>query len=291
MGVAFAATGMKKPVSFKTPVDTFTTAKCGQPFCADLRCDEPFVGLAYTLSQHRLRPDVPKDALRQLIKNAMVGIRSDPRNADALTMGENKIRCHKQGHALTDLYLFGTNHALPVIESVSMVDMQTGEINDVHSMFGLVVKKSVSSTIQTVAHSAADRMAVLEAAKQRAEWDLHTLKGAHPFFTETKKEHIKSIDDTIKGMLNESKFEYVPELKKKHGARVKLSDLLQIGISNGVIDPENDFVVVYACRVPDERVLFPVRSPRGSDSEGSVGGTRSNKKQKCKQRHRTKRRN
>ena len=120
---------------------------------------------------------------------------------------------------------------------------------------------------------------------------MHTLKGAHPFFTETKKEHIKSIDDTIKGMLNESKFEYVPELKKKHGARVKLSDLLQIGISNGVIDPENDFVVVYACRVPDERVLFPVRSPRGSDSEGSVGGTRSNKKQKCKQRHRTKRRN
>jgi len=291
MGVAFAATGMKKPVSFKTPVDTFTTAKCGQPFCADLRCDEPFVGLAYTLSQHRLRPDVPKDALRQLIKNTMVGIRSDPRNADALTMGENKIRCHKQGHALTDLYLFGTNHALPVIESVSMVDMQTGEINDVHSMFGLVVKKSVSSTIQTVAHSAPDRMAVLQAAKQRAEWDLHTLKGAHPFFTETKKEHIKSIDDTIKGMFNESKFEYVPELKKKHGARVKLSDLLQIGISNGVIDPENDFVVVYACRVPDERVLFPVRSPRGSDSEGSVGGTRSNKKQKCKQRHRTKRRN
>jgi ribosomal protein L31 len=291
LGVAFAAMGaLKKPVSFKAPVDTFTTAKCGQPFCADLRCDEPFVGLAYTLSQHHLRPDVAKDEVRELIQTAMTGIRSDPRHADALTLGENKIRCHKQGHALTDLYLFGQNHALPVIESVTMVDMQTGEINDVHSRFGLVVKKSVSSTRQTVAHGAADRMAVLQAAKQRAELQLDTLQDAHPFFTETKKEHIKAIEDTIEGMLKESKFEYAPELKAKHGDRVKLSDLLQIGISNGVIDPENDFVVVYACRVPDERVLFPVRSPRGSDSEGSVGGTRSNKKQKCKgnQRHKRK---
>jgi ribosomal protein L31 len=254
------------------------------------------VGLVYTLSQHHLRPDVAKDAtnskneVRQLIQTAMTGIRSDPRHADALTLGENKIRCHKQGHALTDLYLFGPNHALPVIESVTMVDMETGEIRDAHEMFGLVVKKLVSSTRQTVAHGAADRMAVLQTAKQRAELQLDTLQGAHPFFTETKKEHIKAIEDTIEGMLKESKFEYAPELKAKHGDRVKLSDLLQIGISNGVIDPENDFVVVYACRVPDERVLFPVRSPRGSDSEGSVGGTRSNKKQKCKgnQRHKRK---
>ena len=290
LGVAFAAMGaLKKPVSFKAPVDTFTTAKCGQPFCADLRCDEPFVGLAYTLSQHPLPSNVSKDAVRQFIQTAMTGIRSDPRHADALTMCENKIRCHKQGHALTDLYLFGTNHALPVIESVTMVDMETGEIRDAHEMFGLVVKKSVSSR-QTVAHGAADRMAVLQTAKQRAELQLDTLQGAHPFFTETKKEHIKAIEDTIEDMLKESKFEYAPKLKAKHGDRVKLSDLLQIGISNGVIDPENDFVVVYACRVPDERVLFPVRSPRGSDSEGSVGGTRSNKKQKCKgnQRHKRK---
>ena len=287
-GVAFAVMGaLKKPDSFKAPVDTFTTAKCGQPFCADLRCDEPFVGLAYTLSQHRLQPDVPKDAVRQLIENAMIGIRSDPRHADALTIGENKIRCHKKGHKIADLYLFGPNHALPVIESVTMVDMQTGEINDVHSRLGLVVKKSVSSTRQTVTHGAADRIAVLEAAKTTAELQLDTLQGAHPFFIETKKEHIKAIDDTIAGILKESKFEYAPELKAKHGDRVKLSDLLKIGISNGVIDPENDFVVVYACRVPDERVLGVMRSPRGSDSEGSVGGGFKTHKHKAKK-HRCK---
>ena len=290
LGVAFAAMGaLKKPDSFESPVDTFTTAKCGYPFCADLRCDAPYVGLVHKLSQLHLPPHVPKNKVREIIKRTMCEIRCEPRHADALTRAENKIRCHKKGSPITELFLFGPSHELPIIESVTMVDMETGEIRDAHEMFGLVVKKSVSSR-QTVAHGAADRMAVLQTAKQRAELQLDTLQGAHPFFTETKKEHIKAIEDTIEDMLKESKFEYAPKLKAKHGDRVKLSDLLQIGISNGVIDPENDFVVVYACRVPDERVLFPVRSPRGSDSEGSVGGTRSNKKQKCKgnQRHKRK---
>jgi hypothetical protein len=280
----------KKPASFKAPVDTFTTAKCGHPFCADLRCDEPFVGLVYTLSQHRLPPDVPKAAVRQLIQDAMTGIRSDPRHADALTMGENKIRCHKKGHLITDLFLFGPNHALPVIESVSMVDMETGEIQDVHSMFGLVEKQSVSSTRQAIHTSAHDRMAVLHAAKSRAEYELQTLQHANPFYFKTKQSHIKTIDDTMNDMLNESKFEYSPELKKKYGARVKLSDLLKTGISAGLINPVTDFVVVYACRVPDERVPpGAIHSPRGSDSDRSVGGTRSKKCNRHGHRHRTKR--
>ena len=271
--LAVMGTKIKKPVSFRAPVDTFTTAKCGYPFCADLRCDEPFVGLVYTLSQFRLPSDiVPKDAVRQIIQRAMTDIRSDPRHADALTMGENKIRCHKTGHLITDLFLFGPNHAVPVIESVSMVDMETGEIRDVHGRFGLVEKQSVSSTRQAAAHRAADRMAVLHAAKSRAEYDLQTLQHADPFYSKTKQAHIKTIDDTMNDMLNESKFEFSPELKKEHGARVKLSDLLKIGISNGVIDPKNDFVVVYACRVPDEGPQFTITSPRGYDSDASVGG-------------------
>ena len=275
---------IKKPDSFKVPVDTFTTARCGHPFCADLRCDEPFVGLVHELSQLRLSPDVPKAAVRQLIQDAMTGIRRDPRQAHALTMGENTIRCHKKGHYITDLFLFGPNHALPVIESVTMVDMETGEIRDAHGMFGLVEKPSVSSTIHAVAHSAADRMPILHAAKSQAEYDLHTLQGAHPFYVKTKQAHIKTIDDTMNDKWNESKFEYAPELKAKHGARVKLSDLLKIGGLN----PKNDFVVVYACRVPDERppgVILQLRSPHGSDgseSDASVGGTRTRSKQKQK---------
>jgi hypothetical protein len=143
-----------------------------------------------------------------------------------------------------------------------------------------------------VDHSAADRMAVLHAAKSRAEYDLQTLQHADPFYFKTKQAHIKTIDDTMNDMLHESKFEFSPELKKEYGARVKLSDLLKIGTDkdNGVIDPENDFVVVYACRVPDERMPpGTIPSPRGSDSEGSVGGTRSNKKQKSKGKQRSRR--
>jgi hypothetical protein len=248
------------------------------------------VGLAHTLSQFHLPPDVPKNAVRQLIQNAMTGIRSDPRHADALTRDENKIRCHKKGHLITDLFLFDPTHALPIIESVTMVDMQTGEIQDVHSGVGLVEKQSVSSTREAVDHSAdysaADRMAILYAAKQQAEYELHTLQCADPFYVKTKREHIKTIEDIMNDLLNESKFEYSPELKKRHGTRVKLSDLLQIGISNGLINPVTDFVVVYACRVPDERVpAGAMHSPRGIDSDGSVGGTGTRTRSKKCNRH------
>ena len=181
--------------------------------------------------------------------------------------------------------MFGPNHALPVIESVTMVDMETGEIQDAHRMFGLGEKPSVSSTIHAV-DSAADRMPILRAAKSHAEYDLHTLQGAHPFYVKTKQAHINAIDDTMNDKWNESKFEYAPELEAKYGGRVKLSSLLQIGVDNHAIDPENDVVVVYACRVPDERVPPGViHSPHGSvgsDSEASVGGTRARSKQKQK---------
>ena len=270
---AFAVMGTKKPDSFESPVDTFTTATCGKPFCADLRCDAPYVGLVHNLSQCHLRPDATKDEVREIIKQSMLQIRRDPRHADALTRDENKIRCHKKRSPMTELFLFGSSHELPIVESVTMVDMETGEIQDAHSMFGLVEKHASISRPHAAAQFDDDGMAGLQYAKQRAEWDLHTLQGAHPFYVKMKMNHIETIDDTIAGMLKKSKFEYSPKLKAEHGDRVKLSDLLKIGMSNG-LNPDTDFVVVYACRVPDERVLpgAQVTSPRGSDSEGSVGG-------------------
>ena len=265
---------LKKPDSFKSPVDTFTTAKCGYPFCADLRCDAPYVGLVHILSQLRLPPRVPKNEVREIIKRTMRAIRCEPRHADTLTWAENKIRFQKKDRPITELFLFGPSHELPIIESVTMVDMETGEIRDAHEMFGLVEKHAPASTPHGAQHDD-ERMAVMQYAKQCAAWDLHTLQGAHPFYVNMKTEHIKAIDDTIAGNLKESKF----ELKAAHGERVKLSDLLRIGISAELVDPENDFVVVYACRVPDDGVLGTQKSPRNSDdSERSVGG------KTCKQR-------
>ena len=280
-GLSFAAmSAVKKPDSFESPVDTFTTAKCGYPFCADLRCDAPYVGLVHKLSELHLPPHVPKNEVREIIKQTMLDIRCEPRHADALTRAENKIRCHKKGSPITELFLFGPSHELPILESVTMVDMETGEIRDAHEMFGLVEKHAPASTPHGAAAQHDDEsMAGLQYAKQRAAWDLHTLQCAHPFYVDMKKEHIKTIDDTIAGNLNESKFEYSAELKAVHGERVKLSDLLRIGMFNG-LNPETDFAVVYACRVPDEGTLGAQKSPRNSDdSEQSVGGTRS---KKCK---------
>ena len=288
-GLSVAAMGaLKKPDSFKSPVDTFTTAKCGYPFCADLRCDAPYVGLVHKLSQLHLPHHVPKNKVREIIKQTMLEIRCEPRHADALTRAENKIRCHKKGSPITELFLFGPSHELPILESVTMVDMETGEIRDAHEMFGLVEKRAPASTPHGAAAQYDDEsMAGLQYAKQRAAWDLHTLQGVHPFYVDMKKEHIKAIDDTIAGNLKESKFEYSAELKAVHGERVKLSDLMQIGISAELVDPENDFAVVYACRVPDEGALGAQKSPRNSDdSERSVGGKKCKRSRNktCKQR-------
>ena len=286
LGIAFTAMGaLKKPNSFKSPVDTFTTAKCGYPFCADLRCDAPYVGLVHNLSQLRLPPNVSKDRVREIIKRTMLDIRCEPRHADSLTRAENKIRCHKKGQPMTELFLFGPSHELPIVESVTMVDMETGQIHrDAHAMFGLVEKHASTSRPYAAAQFDDDDMAGLQYAKQRAEWDLHTLQGTDPFYVNMKKEQIKTIDATIAGELKESKFEYSPELKEKYGERVKLSVLLEIGLSNG-LNPKTDFFVVYACRMSDEPVTFPLHSPRNSsDSEHSVGGgTRSKPtKQRCR---------
>ena len=291
---------IKKPVSFPSPIDTFTTAKCGRPFCANLVCDPPYVDLVRTLSEHAKDAKgakYTKDELRKTIQDAMVRIRGEPRHADALTRAENKIRCHKKmpdktGRTMpnmTELFLFGSSFELPIVESVSMVDLETGDVRDVHEMFGLV-KKTVVRTLPNVVPDAENMREGLE-AKASAELELEELlkmPDVNPFYVDMKRAHIQTIDATIAGELKESKFEYSPELKKKYGEQVKLSDLLQIGISNG-LDPDNDFVAVYACRVPDKRVMqFTLLSPRGNESDASVGGGSKTHKVKAKKsRHKT----
>lgn len=291
---------LKKPVSFIAPVDTFTTASFGCSFFSDLRCDEPFVDFVNEFNQHqiamKMQPTQPtKTQLRKLIKDTLVHARSLPQHADVGMHAENKIRCHKKDTPITDLFLFGTNPAVPVAESVTMFDIETGEIKDVHREFGLVKKKKVDTRTMPPQHP--DALALLQAAKMSAESELAELKAqsVDPYFVDMKIGRIQSIDDTIACMHKGSKFEYSAKMKKLYKDRIKLSDLLHYGISNGVIDPDNDFVVVYACRVPDEGLLGAQTSPRNSsDSERSVGGRTRSSKQKhnratnktCKRRRR-----
>lgn len=175
---------------------------------------------------------------------------------------------------------------MPVTESVTMFDLETGEIQDVHTQFGLKKKKKVDAT-RTMPPHHPDALSMLQAAKMSAESELEELKAqrADPYFVDMKIGRIQSIDDTIACMHKGSKFEYSAKMKKLYKDRIKLSDLLRQGIAEGVIDPDDDSVVVYACRVPDEGFLGAQTSPRNSsDSERSVGGgTRSKPtKQRCR---------
>ena len=288
---------LKSAAKFRSPVDIFTTAKFGCSFTGDLRCDEPFVDFVRELDRHRVamktqptQPTQPtKPQLRKLIEDTLVSTRGLPQHADVRVQAEKNIRCHIQHRLMTDLFLFGTNPAMPVIESATMFDMETGKITDVHREFGLVKKKKVT-TVPTMRPHQPDEMAILEAAKMSAESELAKLKAkkVDPFFVEMTASRIQSIDDTIACMHKESKFEYPAKMKKSKG-RIKLSDLLRNGIEGGLIHPDNDIVVVYACRVPDEGLLGTQTSPRdSSDSEKSVGGTRSKQNQKQKQNHKQK---
>jgi hypothetical protein len=280
-------TKLKKVTSFQAPVDTFTTARFGCSFFSDLRCDEPFVDFVREFNSRRVamktRPTKPQ--LRKLIKDTLLHAR-DLQHADVVMHAENKIRCHKKESPITDLFLFGTNPAVPVTESVTMFDLETGEIQDVHTQFGLKKKKKVDAT-RTMPPHHPDALSMLQAAKMSAESELEELKAqrADPYFVDMKIGRIQSIDDTIACMHKGSKFEYSAKMKKLYKDRIKLSDLLRQGIAEGVIDPDDDSVVVYACRVPDEGFLGAQTSPRNSsDSERSVGGgTRSKPtKQRCR---------
>ena len=281
MGMA----NIKKVTSFEAPVDTFTTARFGCTFFSDLRCDEPFVDFVREINRQRvaMKTQPTKQQLRKLIKDTLLHAR-DLQHADVVMHAENKIRCHKKNRPITDLFLFGTNPAMPVSENVIMFDLETGKIQDVHTQFGLKKKKKVDST-RTMPPHHPDALPMFQAAKMSAESELEELKAqrADPYFVDMKIGRIQSIDDTIACMHKGSKFEYSAKMKKLYKDRIKLSDLLHQGIVEGVIDPDNDFVVVYACRVPDEGLLGAQTSPRNSsDSERSVGGGSKTRKHKAK---------
>ena len=276
---------LKRVVEFKTPVDIFTTASFGSSFVGDLRCDEPFVDFVREFNSHRaeMKTQPTKPQLRKLIEDVMVHSRGLPQQADVLRQGKNKIRCHKKDCRMTELFLFGADPAVPVIESVTMLDVETGDIQDVHREFGLVKKKKIDA-IPTMLPHHPKALAILQDAKTSATSELAALKAqnAHPHFIAMKTDRIQSINDTIACVHKQSKFEYSAKMKKRFKMnRIKLSDLLQVGMSGeskgggGLINPETDFVIVYACRVPDDGVLGAQTSPRDSnDSASSVGGTR-----------------
>ena len=266
----------KKAVSFRTPVDVFTTARFAQPYCADFRHEDQYVALTRNLSSLRLPPELPKADFRRIVKRELVEIRDQPKYLVSRSISETRIKCHKPHRPMTELFLFDSELATSIHEKLIMVDTETGAIRDVHTDFQLKLVKKRNTASCPEARVDDDVGSIFAELRESLARDVDALKASHAdkFFIDAKADHCVAVDDTISGTLKGSKFEYSAKMKKRYGHRIKLSNLLHYGIETGVINPETDIVVVYACRVPDERgAVCGATSDRDqSDSERSVGG-------------------
>ena len=279
-------------------VDTFTSAKFGKPIWLTVTEDPPQVMLVNsltTLLQDAPQPPKTKDAFRQIIKRALCETRSAL--VPANEQHNCRFRCHRIGKKIADVTLFCDGAAF--VEGIVRFDAQTGEVDYITEEFGLVDKRSLGEPVEEYEkfnkfnHAQID---TLVKAKTKAEQELTELH-ANPenfkgkrFAMHSLMENIKNYETTIRGMDRYSNFEFSDKLKESGSDKIRLSRLIDIGIDRELIDPETDFVVVMSCRVPDEILPIGAMSPRSSsDSERSVGGTRSKQKQRQQRQQRQQR--
>jgi len=274
-----------RPVILKSRVDTFTSAKYGDQFWITLTDDPPQVTLINELSRefHSGFP-TSKDAFRQIIQSTLCEIRK-------LTVSKEKqdscrFRCHRVGRKISDIMLFC--EGAPTVEGIIQFDTQTGDVEYVSEQFGLMNKVSVEEYKMPTTYTEEEMEQIAE-AKAKSEQELADMianpvdfKGKS-FQMYSKAENIKKMDIMMRNMSRFSTF-----VSSEHGERVRLSQLIDVGISKGIIDPETDFVVVLSCRSPEHDLPLGALSPRSdSDSAVSQGGRRN----KSRNRHTTKTKN
>ena len=274
-----------RPVILKSRVDTFTSAKYGTQWWITMTDDPPQIKLIEALSRefHSGFP-TSKDAFRQIIQSTLCEIRE-------LMVPKSKLdncrfRCHRVGRKITDIMLFC--EGAPTVEGIVQFDTQTGDVEHVSEQFGLVNKELVQEykRMNTYTEEKLKEIAELKAKDEQELADMM----ANPvdfqnksFLMYSKAQNIKKYEVMMRNMDQFSTFE-----TSEHSERVRLSQLIDIGISKGIIDPETDFVVVLSCRSPEHDLPLGALSPRSdSDSAVSQGGRRN----KSRNRHNTKTKN
>jgi hypothetical protein len=314
----------KKPVVVDSLVDTITTtgvgcelvlhSRNGARFDAAHTSDtflEPpyryFTRIAYDAIRHIVSSTDPHDITKAQYRDAILQSLRDTRDptishgrahclGSARCIGwQSKFRCHQLRKKITDMYLFYDGE--PVDDQILWFDPDTGLLEDEHEMFGLEEKKKdevttfpskLGPTKETlgIALGLREYEAETEALKQK-------LQTIPPIYRRPFIQHIKSREAdlekhriSLQGLYRTSKFRYNKILQQTHGDEpIKLSVILQHAISNGTIDPEIDFVIVFACRGPSMKLNYRLRSPRDIDETPSVGGSVKNRtttKTKCK---------
>jgi len=287
----------KKVADVKSLVDTFTTAKFGCAMYTDVRQDSPPVDFIQSLIKHvrETQCDGTKDQLRDMIRMSLCEARHRQHEAMVHHPDTCKFKCHRKGKKITEINLFGSGE--PVIEGIVSLDPKTGNIEDVISHFGIIEKDGRETPVPEhggmSAEESAQYIAFFQDLKSRAESELASMQAeslSMPKHDENhsrlmhsihlKTERIKNLDTLMRSMNRESKFEYSSDMKREYGDVIKLSHLIKTGIDKHLINPTTDFVVVFACRVPDGELPFYSKSPRAGDETPSVGGGRK-KSKKC----------
>ena len=293
----------KTQVVMKSLVDTFTTTKIGcelSVFPMSIGKTTTFNDDAYTWFEHQLhrnlnpmsRDDVTKDDYRDVILTSLCETRDPKRYETRPTVIDRrcKFRCHKLHKKITDMYLFLDGS--PVHERILEFDLVTGDIDGVERMFGLQEKSADKIETTSSGLPPIEKTPVIMEGLRRYEAGIahleELLKTASPsnirnlkLEIKTKRKELAMHHLRLLEINKRSNFEYNESLQKTNGGEpIKLSVILQTAIDNGTVDPESDFVVVFACRVPSVKLERELHSPRGSDESRSVGGFSRSKKRK-----------
>ena len=300
-------------------VDTFTTASFNHTVSTytynEKTCS--FFGQAYTYFIPKIlkgikdaSPSPPdKTALRGIITHSLCHTRDVE---GPFVKDHCRFRCHKVGETMSDLYILGSGS--PMNEVVLSIDPATGMEEDVHDKFGLreirdrvLIQGSYDIIVPEYTRA-------IRKAQRELEY-LHTemLRASQPPHTsdrmaklrqlrtqyDNKYSDLKSTKNFLKGATQGPKYRYKPdpEFQAKYvniggNHMIKLSDVIQIAIDNGTINPEIDFVIVQACRTFDGQLPpgYGDKSPGRNKGDVSDGGSKK-KRTKTKTRPRTKNRN
>jgi hypothetical protein len=302
----------KKLAEMEVKVDTFTTAKFGCPvatYIFDTK-NYSFFDEAHTyfipeiLEKMRDAPSPPdKATIRDIITRSLCNTRDQ---VGLFVQGKCKIKCHKvdDPHSKTMADISIMSPGSYTVEAVLSVDLNTGATKDVHEKFGLELVSPLVTYPKGMKYIDKEYNTPIN----RAERDLEYLRRQDAFRTEyiRKNELLKASREALRGAVKSANYRYNDAHKSKYVTvtypngytydMIKLSDVIQIAIDNGTINPKTDFVIVQACRTFDGELPPGTESPgRPKPNAGLSGyessGGRKKKRTKTKTRPRTKNRN
>ena len=303
--VTFPDEGGKPALIDPIVVDTFTSTNFGHSFGVYMYnphtssfFDEPYT---YFIEEVVKRTNKNKDDLSQKDKLREVINDSLCFNRDVtgfIFPDKCKFRCHRMGRKMTDMYMMTPGP--PMNDVILSFDPFTGNVEDVHDKFGLVEVEQREMTYPNVITEIGQG---LEAPISKAERELeYLLLQISTFSQENITENMKKVRElqkkydskylklnltksALRGALQGPKYVFTPEYRHMYDyiegiyPVIKLSDMINIAVSNGTIDPRKDFVVLQACRKFHGELpsgYDPTRSPgrAGSESDSQGGGMR-----------------